>query len=687
MKYTMIIWVFALALPYILPAHADGKSKQRFSAQHVFDLEYARDPQISPNGQTIVYVRRSMDRMTDTERGDIWQIDVKSGMNRPLISGGASVSGPRWSPDGTKLLYSTTTMGRPDLRIHFMDTGDSMSLGTFTIAPRDPAWSPDGTAIAFSMFTPSRPASIATPIAVPRGAEWSKPVRVYNNLMYRFDGAGYLHQGAFHVYTVPVDGGAFRQVTNGQVSFGAPTWLGDEALLVTGNDSEDRATDLIESEIYQISLDDLTKTAFTDRDGPDTTPKVSPDGTQIAYLGYDDKLKSYQRTGVYLMNADGTNHREIAPHLDRSVSAISWSQDGASVYAQIENAGDIELIRLDLDGDVETLISGVGGTSLGRPYTRGSFSVSNTSQPVFAYTAGFSDRPAEIAVWGRRVKNRVLTNLNADILPHIDLATVEEVSIASSTDGREIEAWIVLPPDFTADGSFPMILEIHGGPFFMYGPYFAAEIQRYAAEGYVTVYANPRGSTGYGEAFSQLIDQEYPGHDFDDLMDVVDYAVAHNYVDEERLFITGGSGGGLLTAWAVGKTDRFSAAAAVKPVINWMTMALTADIGPIVRRHWIRSDPWSNPEAFLERSPISYAENVKTPTLIMVGEEDWRTPASEAEQFYSALKTLGVETTFIRIPGASHSITERPSRLIAKTDNILGWFSKFDKSQSEDEAK
>jgi acylaminoacyl-peptidase len=263
------------------------------------------------------------------------------------------------------------------------------------------------------------------------------------------------------------------------------------------------------------------------------------------------------------------------------------------------------------------------------------------------------------------------------------MAPVEEIKVKSSVDGLEVEAWVALPADFKADGSFPLILEIHGGPNTMYGPYFASEIQRYAAEGYVTVYVNPRGSTGYGQDFAQLIDLAYPGDDYQDLMDIVDSLVARNYADPERLFVTGGSGGGILTAWTVGKTDRFAAAASVKPVINWMTMALAADIGQFVRRHWIRADPWSDPSAYLDFSPIMLIDNVTTPTLMMVGEEDYRTPTWEAEQFYTALKMKGVDTALIRVPGSPHYIASRPSRLIAKTDNIMGWFAKYDPAKTD----
>ncbi|MEO0549078.1 MAG: S9 family peptidase [Pseudomonadota bacterium] len=689
MKPRILGLVSVLAIAASLPALAkdDHEALNRFTAERVFDLEYASDPQVSPDGETIVYVRRSMDRQTDTNRGDIWMIDVDSGAHRPLIAGGASAARPRWSPDGERLMYSTSSDGRPDLRVHFMDSGDSYSLGQFFQGPGGATWSPDGDTIAFTMFTPGKAPSFAKPIAAPEGATWSEPVRVFDDITFRFDGAGYLKEGATHVYTISAEGGSPRQITSGDVDFGSPAWLDNDTLLVVGNEAEDREMDPIESEIYRVSLDDLSRTALTDRDGPDGSPVVSPNGETIAYIGYDDELKSYQQPRLYLMDADGANKRQIAAELDHPIGAVAWSENNTTVYAGIENAGVLDVISIDRRGNVETVITGMGGTSIGRPYAGGSFSVSETSRPVFAYTAGFADRPAEIAVTGPRVDDRVLTDLNADILPYLDMSPLEEIKVASSVDGREIEAWVALPPDFTADGSFPMLMEIHGGPFAMYGPFFAAEIQRFAAEGYVTVYVNPRGSTGYGEEFAQLIDLAYPGDDFHDLMDITDYLVAENYVSEDRLFVTGGSGGGILTAWIVGHTDRFAAAASIKPVINWMTMALAADIGPLIRRHWVRADPWSDPDAFLKFSPIMHVDKVVTPTLMMVGEEDWRTPTWEAEQFYTGLKMNGVETALIRIPGSSHSIASRPSRLIAKTDNIMGWFEKFDPAKADTEGE
>ncbi len=656
-------------------------SKNGFKAERVFDLEYANDPQISPRGDEIVYVRQSMDLKTDRIRADLWIIDTDTGRQRPLVTTAASSSSPRWSPDGSKLLYATRTDGKADLRIRFMDTGDSFSLARFPSAPREVTWSPDGKNIAFTMFTPSEQPKLTTEPRFPRNKSWSPPVRFFDDIQFRRDGQGYLSEGADHIYVVSAAGGSIRQITQGEADFSQPEWLGSDTVLVVGNDVKDRELDPIESEIYAVDISTRSRRALTKRDGPDGNPAASPDGKKIAYLGYDDETLSWQQERLYVMNADGSGKREIETGLDRQLQNLNWSSNGQSLYAQMPNNGEIDLVRISLDGDTTTILSGIGGTSIGRPYASGSYSMSKTTRPRFAFTAGFTDRPAEIAIATESRAAKTLTALNDDLLPYLDMAPLEEFSVKSSVDGREIEAWVALPPGFKANGSAPMILEIHGGPFAMYGPFFSAEIQRFAAEGYVTVYINPRGSTGYGEAFAHLIDLDYPGDDYNDLMDVVDDLIKRKYVSEDRLFVTGGSGGGLLTAWIVGQTDRFAAAASIKPVINWMTMALAADIGPFVRRHWIRANPWTESDVYLKRSPISLVENVTTPTLMMVGEEDWRTPAWEAEQFYGALKQKGVDTALVRIPGSPHLIAGRPSRIISKTDNIMGWFKRYDKKR------
>ncbi len=681
MRYSHIVLIILSSLLIITSSLAAEKSppSKRFTAMRVFDMEYATDPQISPNGKQIAYVRHSMDRMNDKDKGQVWLINIDDGIHLPLIDGGSSSHSPRWSPDGKSLLFVTETDGKPELRLFYFQSDRSIGLAQFISAPSRAVWSPDGKHIAFNMFIKGKNPSFAIPVDKPDGAKWNDAMKVFDDLTFRFDGAGYLPKGTTQVFTLPIEGGSPRQLTHGDVDMNASTWLDNDAILVTGNTAKDRDMDFIESEIYAIEMNDLSMTALTSRDGPDGGATVSPNGKYIAYIGYDDKVLSYQQSNLYIMNADGSKQRELAADFSGSIGQIKWQSNSKSIIFSSEDHGFISLYRTDLKGRVSEIFTGIGGGSIGRPYADGSFSISNHSKPKIAYMAGFSNRPAEVGLTDYKgKKQRILTKLNDDLLPYLDMAKVEEIKIKSSHDGREIEAWVAFPPDFKADGSFPMILEIHGGPYAMYGPYFASEMQRYAAEGYVTVWSNPRGSTGYGEDFALEIDREYPGNDYHDLMSVVDEMVARKYVDDKRLFVTGGSGGGILTAWIVTKTNRFAAAASIKPVINWMTMALIGDIAPFVRRHWIREDPWSNPEAFLKYSPIRYVDKVKTPTLMMVGEEDYRTPAWEAEQFYTALKMLGVDTALIRVPSAPHYIASRPSRLIAKTDNIMGWFAKYD---------
>jgi acylaminoacyl-peptidase len=318
--------------------------------------------------------------------------------------------------------------------------------------------------------------------------------------------------------------------------------------------------------------------------------------------------------------------------------------------------------------------SDLGGGDLGRPYGGGSYSVSAAGRVAYTWTR--PEVPADVAVAALGVPPKVLTQLNGDLLPQRHLGTTEEIWFESSHDRRKIQGWIVRPPAFDATKRYPLILEIHGGPFADYGDRFGAEMQLYAAAGYVVLYVNPRGSTSYGEEFGNLIHHDYPGHDYDDLMSGVDAVLARGYVDPGQLFVTGGSGGGVLTAWIVGKTDRFRAAVSAKPVINWASFVLTSDMTNFFTRYWFPAPPWEKPEEYLRRSPLQYVGNVKTPTMLLTGEQDFRTPISEAEQFFTALKLRKVDTALVRFPGASHELVTRPSQLIAKVGYVLAWFEK-----------
>jgi acylaminoacyl-peptidase len=330
-----------------------------------------------------------------------------------------------------------------------------------------------------------------------------------------------------------------------------------------------------------------------------------------------------------------------------------------------------------LDGKVSTQAGTLGGTDLGRPYTSGMYSVARNGRAAF--TSGSTTRPADVATVVPGAAVRVLTTLNDDLFGNKTLGEVTRIAWKSSHDQREIEGWVITPPDFDATKKYPLILEIHGGPFTAYGPNYTTELQLMAAAGYVVLYTNPRGSTSYGEEFGNLIHHAYPGNDYDDLMSGVDAVIAQGYVDKDNLFVTGGSGGGVLTAWIVGKTDRFRAAVVAKPVINWSSFALTSDVTPFFYKYWFGAQPWEKPEEYWKRSPLSLVGNVKTPTMLLTGEADYRTPIAESEQYYQALKLRKIDTLMVRIPEASHGMVSRPSNLIAKVDNILAWFEKYRK--------
>jgi acylaminoacyl-peptidase len=376
------------------------------------------------------------------------------------------------------------------------------------------------------------------------------------------------------------------------------------------------------------------------------------------------------------MNRDGSNRRLLTEGFDRDVQNPTFGPNGEAIFFQYDDEGSTKIGRITLDGDRSVVAEGVGGTSIGRPYTSGSFSLSETGRVAFTHAT--TQRPADVAVAAPGAEAQVLTSLNDDLFGQTPLGEVEEFTYTSSHDGRTIEGWIVKPPNFDPSKDYPLILEIHGGPFAAYGPVFSTEVQLYAAAGYVVLYTNPRGSTSYGQDFGNAIHHAYPSHDYDDLMSGVDAVVERGYVDEDRLYVTGGSGGGVLTAWIVGHTDRFRAAVSAKPVINWVSWALTADMYPYGVKYWFPGMPWNHMDHYMERSPISYVDEITTPTMLLTGTEDYRTPMSESEQFYQALKLQQVETALVRIPGASHGIAARPSQLAAKVAHVLEWFERHE---------
>ena len=678
MKVRIALVGFLLVM--MLASPGLGESPRLFTDLDVFQLEFASDPQISPDGNRIVYVRNSMDIMKDHSRAALWSIHSDGSDHRRLTTGESNESSPRWSPDGKKLAYMARTDEGSEIFLRWMDTGQTARLTQLSRSPRGLCWSPDGQYIAFSMLVPEDPPQLVRPPKKPEGAEWAAPPRVITRLKHEADGVGYLEPGYNHLFVLPVEGGTPRQVTSGSFHHrDAPAWSPDgKSLVFSANRNPDWEHEFVNSEIYAVSLGDGAIRALTDRNGPDSSPAVSPDGEKIAYVGFDDKVQTYQVERLYVMNRDGSAKRVVTSDLDRSVSSPVWDAKGEGIYFLYDDEGNTKLGYASLDGEVGVLAESLGGGSVGRPYGGGSFSVAKDGR--FAFMMTRPEHPADVAV-GRMLEKSIdrLTDLNGDLLGFRDLGKVEEIWYESSFDQRKVQGWIVTPPGFDPSRKYPLILEIHGGPISNYGDRFSAEIQLYAAAGYVVLYTNPRGSTSYGEEFGNLLYHDYPGQDYDDLISGVDAVIAKGYIDEDNLFVTGGSAGGIMTAWIVGKTDRFRAAAVGKPVINWYSKVLVADNYYGYHNYRYPGSPWEHPEAYMKYSPISLVGNVTTPSMVFVGTADLRTPLSESKQFYHALKMRKIDTALVEIPGASHNISARPSQLITKVAHVLAWFEKYRK--------
>ena len=653
---------------------------ERLQSIDVFQLEYADDVQISPDGSQVAYVRVSHDIMTDRARRNLWLVNSDGTNNRPLRSESKSSMSPRWSPDGTRLAYVSAAEGSPQLYVRWMDTGQTALLTNLVQAPGAIAWAPDGKSIAFTQLVPTRKPPLAAPPEKPEGANWAPPVKVIDTVVWRADGEGFVQPGYNHVFIVSAEGGTARQLTEGDFNDDGPLSFTPDSkhLVFSSNRGSDWERDPVDGEIYSVEIASGSLTQLTSRDGPDNSPVVSPDGRRIAYLGFDDKLQGYQVTHLYVMDIDGKNSRAITGKLDLDVNEPEWAADGRGVYVSYDDRGVRKIGLVSLDGRLRAVAAGLGGTDLGRPYTSGAYSVARNGRVAFNHNT--PERPADVATATPGGQVRVLTQLNGDLLGVRKLGAVSELTWKSSKDQREIQGWVIKPPDFDPAKKYPLILEIHGGPFAAYGPNYTTELQLMAAKGYIVLYANPRGSTSYGGEFGNLIHHAYPGDDYDDLMSGVDALIAQGNVDADNLFVTGGSGGGVLTAWIIGKTDRFRAAVVAKPVINWASFVLTADINSFFYKYWFGAQPWEQPEQYWKRSPLSLVGNVKTPTMLLTGEADYRTPISESEQYYQALKLRKIDTVLVRIPEASHGgMVARPSNLIAKVDNILAWFERYRK--------
>ncbi len=670
----------ALTACLITPAQAKDSDAlpDTLQYQDIFNLEYAAAPFFNQQGDTVYYVRRSMDIMNDRTTSALWQVDLNEQQHRPLLANEGNIRQPLLSPDGTRLAYISDESGSAQIYMHYLEEGLTARLTKLTQSPDQLTWSPDSKQLAFTLFTPEKQKPLFSDMpSKPEGAKWAENAKYIEKTDYRADGQGYLDSGYQQIYLLPADGGTPRQLTtgaypnSGKLSFSA----NGESLYFAADRSEDFALHPTRADIFSLSTTTGKVEQITKTPGPEARPQLSPDGKYLAFTQLKDNKQSYQTPDLVIMKLDTGDVTRLTGALDRSLGDFVWSRDSRSLVFSYLDKGYNRLAKVNLKGQLTRYDVSLGGQSLGRPYTSGEFALSANGH--IAYTQASDQRPADLSLITPKGDHKQLTSLNEDALGHINLAKVEHVPVTSSVDERTIDAWVAYPPGYDKNKSYPMILEIHGGPHAAYGPHFAMEIQLMAAKGYVVVWSNPRGSSSYGAEFGNLIHHNYPSDDYQDLMDVVDTVIAKSAIDTDNLFITGGSGGGVLTAWSIGKTDRFAAAVVAKPVINWMSFALTADAYPYFSQYWMPGKPWEVADHLWEHSPLSLVGNVTTPTLLLTGEADYRTPISESEQYYQALRLQQVDAAMVRIPGAGHGIAGKPSRLIQKTGNILAWFERY----------
>ena len=657
------------AMPLAAQPALQGPSSPRTATLQLadyLDWEQVSEPRLSPDGRRVSYTRRFVDKLADKWESALWMVNADGARNRFLVAG----SGAEWSPDGTRIAY--VAKGEPSgqqLYVRWMDDeGATTQVTRVGDAPGAIRWSPDGKSIAFTMnvpYTPENPfARVALPSA-PKGAKWTEPPKVVTDLDWRQDRQGPTDDMVRQLFVVPAEGGTARQITTGDWDHGAPNWTPDgRTLLFSSLRIPNAQMAWRESEIYAADVATGAIRQLTHRKGPDNNPVASPDGKLIAYTGFDSTDATWQDAAIYLMNADGSSPRALTAAFDRSPAGMFWAADGTGLYFNAEDAGARHLYFVTLAGRVQPVTS--GSELLSVTSIQGGVAVGTRASPTEAGDV------VRLALKGP-VALAKLTDVNADVLAGKTLGSQEEFWY-TSVDGFRIQGWIVKPPGFDPTRKYPLMLEIHGGPHGMYNNAWNFSRQEHVANGYVLLYTNPRGSTGYGSKFGNAIKNAYPGKDFNDLMAGVDTVIGRGYVDAQKLFVYGCSGGGVLTSWIVGHTDRFAAASANCPVTNWMSFVGTTD-GPGWYRNFEKNF-WDDPQEHLRRSPIMYVGNVKTPTMLMTGVLDLRTPMPQTEEYYTALRLRGVPTAMVRFNNEWHGTSSTPSNFLRTQAYLREWFTR-----------
>ena len=641
-------------------------------------------PQLSPDGEQVAFTVARADRDANTYRINLWLVPSASGEPRQLTTAAAKETGPRWSPDGARLVFVSDRNGEKQLWVIPAGGGEARVLTSGKLAPADPVWSPDGRWIAF----------VGKPEAA-RSREESD-VKVISRLRYKQDGEGFWDGRWKQIFVISAVGGPARQVTAGDYDHLTPAWSPDGTTLAyAGNASPD--ADLGNtSDIWVVPVERGSPRRLTKSLGPASSPEWSPDGRTIAYVGHDNACWGATNWGVWTVPAAGGEPICLTAHEDRSVGhhlatdtrvhppsgGVVWSRDGARLLFMASDGGSTQIasiaasppasgrgagaaagaIRFETSGEHELI-----GCSLDRATRR---VVCIESDPA---------TPGEVAVFDLGAPLRRLTDLTGPALRPIALAHPERFQFGS-VDGWTVEGWVMRPTNPVHGTKAPAVLEIHGGPHSAYGNAFFHEFQVLAAEGYGVVYLNPRGSQGYGQRFTAATRHDWGGKDYEDLMRGLDHVLAaHPWIDRERLGVAGGSYGGFMTNWIVGHTQRFRAGATMRSISNAYSQWGTSDLAYMKGMWEYPGDPWEVPQFYLERSPITYVREMRTPLLILHSEQDHRCPIEQGEQLFVALKKQGVPTLFVRFPNESHDLSRsgQPRHRLERLRHITAWFRQY----------
>jgi dipeptidyl aminopeptidase/acylaminoacyl peptidase len=700
----LVIAVFLAA-----PALAQKRS---ITEKDLFNFVWIGDPQISPDGSRVAFVRVTVNDKKDGYNTAIWTVTTATGETRQLTNGPRDTT-PRWSPDGKYLVFvrSPEVSGRTEPAQLFMLAMGGGEPFQFTTLPRGtggPQWSPDGKMIAFynsataedlakAAAAKNAPQPGASPNPSPSPSpERESDVRVINRAVYRANGAGYLdfkHPQHIWIVNAPKTGDEKvtpKQLTTGRFDDGSATWAKDSSRIYFDSDYTDEPYyELPRTDIYSVPVSGGERTKLTSFDMGAFAFTLSPDGKQLAFIAsVSQPVRSYSQPDLWVMDMTaGAKPRNLTANFDFDIgggvggdnvaprggggSLPVWSPDARSITVVYAKEGKANLGSFDVaSGRESDVTTGNQAVVNYRAVPDASKFVLLISTPTRIGDLFWLDK--------RGGQPKQLTHINDELFAKLNLTEPEEMW-HTSFDGKKIQSWIQKPPNFDPNKKYPLILNIHGGPHSAYGYIFDHEFQWMAAKGYVVLYPNPRGSTTYGQEFGNIIQHNYPGDDYKDLMTGVDELIRRGYIDEKKLGVTGGSGGGLLTNWTIGQTTRFAAAVSQRDIADWSDWWYTADF-TLFQPSWFKAPPFEDPEDYRKRSPITYVNKIQTPLMLILGEADYRTPTgSGGEAMFRALKYRKIPTVMVRFPNESHELSRsgQPWHRIERLQHIVGWFDKW----------